>query len=62
MSSQVSFEHVATSVGASLSVTDLAADVPVGEPDNHPVLGCVVLVLVLHDQALAGEIISFPLC
>lgn len=46
----------------SLSATDLAADVPVGGPDDHPVLWCVVLVLVLHNQALAGIIISFPLC
>lgn len=42
--------------------TDLAAEVPVGEPDDHAVLGCVVLVLVLHDQALAGKEVSFPLC
>lgn len=45
-----------------VSFTDLAADVPVGEPDNHSVLGGVVLVLVLHDKALAGVEVSFPLC
>lgn len=42
--------------------TDLAADVPVGEPDDHPVLGGVVLVFVLHDQAFPSEEISFTLC
>lgn len=41
--------------------THLATDVPVGETDNHPVLGCVVLVLVLYDQALAGKEVSLAL-
>lgn len=43
------------------AVIDLAADVPVGEPDNHAVLGCVVLVLVLHNQTLSGIEVSLPL-
>lgn len=44
------------------SVTDLTADVPVGQPDDHPVLGRVVLVLVLHDQAFSGKEVRFTLC
>ena len=43
------------------SVTDLAADIPVGEPDNHSVLGSVVLVLVLHNQSFAGIVVSLAL-
>lgn len=39
----------------------LADDVPVRETDNHPVLGCVVLVLVLYDQALASKEVSLSL-
>jgi len=35
-------------------VSDLAADVGVGEPHDHPVLGGVVLVLVLDHQPLPG--------
>lgn len=45
----------------SITTTDLAADVPVGESDDHPVLGGVVLVLVLHNQPLPGVEVSFPL-
>ena len=36
----------------------LAADVLVGRPDNHTVLGSVVLVLVLDDQTFTGEVIG----
>lgn len=43
-------------------VPHLAADVPVGEPHNHSVLGCVVLVLVLHNQPLPGKVVRFALC
>lgn len=39
----------------------LTDDVPVGEADNHPVLWCVVLVLVLDHQALAGKVVSLSL-
>lgn len=39
----------------------LADNVPVGETDNHPVLGCVVLVLVLNDKALASKVVSLTL-
>lgn len=39
----------------------LADDVPVRETDNHPVLRCVVLVLILYDQALAGKKVSLSL-
>ena len=45
----------------SPAATDLAANVPVGKPDDHAVLGRVVLVLVLHHQALASEKVGFPL-
>lgn len=45
----------------SILSTHLAYDVPVGEADNHPILGCVVLVLVLNNQALSGKVISFSL-
>lgn len=41
--------------------SDLAADVPVGEADDQPVLGGVVLVLVLNNQALASIKVRFPL-
>lgn len=39
----------------------LTDDVPVRETDNHPVLRCVVLVLILDDQALASEEVSLSL-
>uniref|UniRef100_A0A0E9XCW7 Uncharacterized protein n=1 Tax=Anguilla anguilla TaxID=7936 RepID=A0A0E9XCW7_ANGAN len=48
-------------VSLYLGVSDLADNVPVGEPDDHPVLGCVVLVLVLDDQALAGKVVGLSL-
>lgn len=41
--------------------THLANYVPVGEPDNHPVLGCVVLVLVLDYKALTCKVVRLPL-
>lgn len=52
---------IGTTTQRSVSSPDLAADVPVGEPDDQPVLGGVVLVLVLNDQAFAGEEVRFPL-
>lgn len=39
----------------------LADDVPVGEADNHPVLGCVVLVLILNDKALTSKEVGLSL-
>ena len=45
-------------VSLQSSVSDLTADVSVGGTDDHPVLGGVVLVLVLDDQTLAGEVVS----
>lgn len=39
----------------------LADNVPVGETDNHPVLGCVVLVLILYNQALTSKEVSLSL-
>lgn len=39
----------------------LADDVPVRETDNHPVLGCVVLVFILNDQSLTSKEVSLPL-
>ena len=40
---------------------DLGDDVAVGEADNQAVLGRVVLVLGLRDEALAGVVVSLPL-
>lgn len=39
----------------------LAYDIRVGEPDNHAVLGCVVLVLVLSHKTLAGAVVCLTL-
>lgn len=39
----------------------LADDVPVRKTDNHPVLGCVVLVFILNDQALTSKEVSLAL-
>lgn len=39
----------------------LADNVPVGEADNHPVLGCVVLVLILDDKALTSKEVGLSL-
>lgn len=44
-----------------LGVEDLADDVGIGDADNEAVLGSVVLVLVLDDQALASIVISLSL-
>lgn len=46
----------------TLTPTHLTDDVSVGEADDHPVLGCVVFVLVLDNQAFAGKVVSFSLC
>ena len=42
-------------------VGNLAGDVGVGATDDQPVLGGVVLVLVLDDKTLAGEVVSSSL-
>merc|ERR1719320_1929588 len=42
-------------------ISDLAGHVSVGAPHNHPVLGCIVFVLVLDDEPLAGEVVSLAL-
>merc|ERR1719234_889295 len=42
-------------------VSDLAGHVSVGAPHNHPVLGCIVFILVLDDQPLAGEVVGLAL-
>ncbi len=47
--------------GWSQRVAHLADDIPVGETDDHPVLGCVVLVLILNDQALTSKVVSLSL-
>ncbi len=39
----------------------LADNVPVRKADDHPVLGCVVLVLILNDQALTSKEVSLSL-
>lgn len=48
-------------VAANLGGDDLGDDVAVGESHNEPVLGCVVLVLGLSDQALARIVIGLSL-
>lgn len=40
---------------------DLGDDVLVGESDDEPVLGCVVFVLVLVDEADSGSVIGLSL-
>lgn len=45
----------------NLKHAHLADDVPVGETDNHPVLWCVVLVLILYNKALASKVVSLSL-
>lgn len=63
------FTHMSTtildrsrgSMDLTLPHTHLTDDVPVGEADDHPVLGCIVFVLVLDDQAFAGKVVSFSL-
>lgn len=39
----------------------LGHDVSVGEPDDHSVFGCVVLVLVLYNQSATCLIVSLSL-
>jgi hypothetical protein len=48
-------------VTGDLGVDDLGNDVTVGEADNHAVLGRVVLVLGLGDQALASIVVGLTL-
>ena len=48
-------------VAANLGGDDLGDDIAVGEADNESVLGSVVLVLGLGDQALAGIVVGFTL-
>lgn len=48
-------------VARDLRGDDLSDDVAVGEPDNHAVLGRIVLVLGLGDQALAGIVVGLTL-
>merc|ERR1719341_56030 len=42
-------------------VRDLAGHIGVGAPHNHPVLGCIVFVLVLDDKPLAGKVVGLTL-
>jgi hypothetical protein len=49
-------------VTLELSIDDLADDVSVGETDDKSVLGGVVLVLGLNNQALASIVVSLSLC
>lgn len=46
-------------IASDLGGDDLGDDVFVGEADDEPVLGSVVLVLGLRDQAFAGEVVGF---
>jgi hypothetical protein len=48
-------------VSANLRADDLGDDVAVGEADDETVLGRIVLVLGLGDQALAGIVVGFSL-
>lgn len=45
-------------ISLNLSSNDLAGNVAVGETNNEPVLGAVVLVFVLGDQPLAGTVVG----
>ena len=45
-------------IALEASVDNLNDDLLVGEADNKAVLGCVVLVLGLSDQALAGIVLK----
>ena len=42
-------------------VSDLSDDNFVGEPDNQPIFGSVVLVLVLDDEPLSGVVVGLTL-
>jgi len=48
-------------VTLDLGVDDLGDDIAVGEADDKAVLGAVVLVLGLGDQALASIVVSLAL-
>lgn len=48
-------------VARNLGGDDLGDDVAVGEADDQTVLGCVVLVLGLGDQTLAGIVVGLSL-
>lgn len=48
-------------VALDLCVDDLANDVRVGETNDKAILGRVILVLVLNDQALASIVVSLAL-
>lgn len=48
-------------VTANLRADDLGNNVAVGEADDESVLGRIVLVLGLGDQALAGIVIGLAL-
>ena len=49
-------------VSVEARIGDLTANVPVRGAHDHAVLGGVILVLVLHHQTLAGEVVglAFP--
>merc|ERR1719348_1139895 len=48
-------------VALQVGVGDLTCDVLVGDPDNHAVLGGVILVLVLDDKTFAGIVVGLAL-
>ena len=54
----VSISSSQNDITLNLGVDDLADDVSVSDTDNEAVLGSVVLVLVLDDQALASIVVS----
>ena len=43
------------------SVGDLTADISVRGTNYHPVLGCIVFILVLDNEPLAGKVIGLAL-
>merc|ERR1719411_1702248 len=45
-------------VALEMSISDLAGDVLVGNPDDHAVLGGVVFILVLDDKTFAGIVVG----
>lgn len=48
-------------VTLQVSISNLTGDVLVGDPDNHTMLGGVVLVLVLDHKTLAGIVVGLAL-
>merc|ERR1719308_454960 len=48
-------------VALQVGIGDLTCDVLVGDPDNHAVLGGIILVLVLDNKTFAGIVVGLAL-